>query len=96
MGYVFGFLPIYTLQIKTSFTSTGSTLLAGHTGSKSFEKTPFTANEMCTTIFKEMNFCWLKIEAQAWSDDRTLGIFNVVAMWGGGGGGGGGGKYFQI
>ena len=36
--------------------------------SKSFGKASFTANDICTTTFKEMNF---------WSVDHNLGIYNA-------------------
>ena len=36
-------------------------------------------NKMCTTVFKEINFWQIKIEALAWSYNRSLGIFNVIA-----------------
>ena len=37
-----------------------------------FGKTPFTANKMCTKVFRET------IRIQAWPDNGTLDIFNVV------------------
>ena len=48
-------------------------------GSRSFEKTPLTKNEMCTTILKEMHVRQSKIEVMPWSYNRILGIFNTIA-----------------
>ena len=43
-----------------------------------FWETSFTAREMFTTIFKETDFWWVKIEALAWCHNHTLGIFDAI------------------
>ena len=57
------------------------------TGSKSFGKTTFTANKMCTTIFKKLNVQLVKMEALhvAWTIQSDFENYQCNYHQGGGG-----------
>ena len=54
------------------------TAISNNIGSKSFRKTPFSANKMYSAISEKRNLSRNKMEVPAWSHNRTLGIFSAI------------------